>query len=158
MGSTGNNVPMEITRHFTATTFVVRGGKVLLHLHRRLGKWLPVGGHIDRDELPHEAALREVKEESGLDVVLYSSGEPLRCKDVRELVPPAHLLLEDINPFHQHIDFVYYAYGSTFEIDPTAEEAETLRWFELHELAGVPDMPEDVVNLAREAVALLSRE
>ena len=59
---------MEITRHFTATIMVVYNNKMLLHMHKKLGLWLPVGGHIDRDELPEEAALREAKEESGLDV------------------------------------------------------------------------------------------
>ena len=43
---------MEITRHFTATTVIVHKNKVLLHLHKKLGIWIPVGGHIDRDELP----------------------------------------------------------------------------------------------------------
>ena len=42
---------METTRHFTATTYVVEGDAVALHEHERLGKWLPPGGHVDRDEL-----------------------------------------------------------------------------------------------------------
>lgn len=146
---------MEITRHFTATTFVIYRDRVLLHMHRRLRKWLPVGGHVDRDELPHLAALREVREESGLDVILHSCNEPLSFKDVCELLPPAHLLLEDINPFHQHIDFVYYAAADTDVIAPEAEEAETLRWFALDELEGVAGMPRDVIALAREAVKVI---
>ncbi len=146
---------MEITRHFTATTFVVHEGKVLLHLHRRLARWLPVGGHIERDELPPQAALREVKEESGLDVVLQGA-EGRAWKDVEELLQPAHLLLENINPFHQHIDFVYYAASSTSYIDPSAEEAETLRWFSAEELRNFPELPEDVKELALEAIARLS--
>ena len=55
-----------------ATTFVVHQDKTLLHLHRSLKMWLPPGGHIDRDELPHIAALREVKEETGLDIEIRS--------------------------------------------------------------------------------------
>ena len=45
-------------------------GKVLLHLHRKLGMWLPPGGHIERDEIPDDAAVREVFEETGLNVEL----------------------------------------------------------------------------------------
>ena len=45
-------------------------GKVLLHLHRKLGMWLPPGGHIEKDELPDEAAVREVLEETGVKVEL----------------------------------------------------------------------------------------
>ena len=48
---------METTRHFVATVYVVHKGATLLHEHDRLGMWLPPGGHIDRDELPHEAAV-----------------------------------------------------------------------------------------------------
>ena len=53
---------METTRHFTATTYVIHEGKVLMHLHKSLGVWLPVGGHIDENETPEQAALREIKE------------------------------------------------------------------------------------------------
>src|SRR3712207_2453622 len=52
-------------RHFTVAVFVVWEGMVLLHLHRKLGMWLPPGGHIERDELPDNAAIREVYEETG---------------------------------------------------------------------------------------------
>ena len=45
-------------------------GKVLLHHHRKLEMWLPPGGHIERDELPDDAAVREVWEETGIRVVL----------------------------------------------------------------------------------------
>ena len=102
----------EITRHFTATTFVVSGGRVLLHRHPKQGLWLPPGGHIERDELPHVAAVREVEEETGLKVRLHSEtlaaamSEEMECPVVPQ---PAFILVEDINPFHQHIDFTYYA-------------------------------------------------
>lgn len=59
---------METTRHFVTTTFIVNGNKTLLHNHKKLDLALPAGGHIDRDELPHKAAKREVIEETGLDV------------------------------------------------------------------------------------------
>lgn len=59
---------MEITKHFTATAIIVHDNKALLHLHKKLNIWLPMEGHIDRDELPQDAVLREVKEECGLDI------------------------------------------------------------------------------------------
>ena len=148
---------MEVTRHFTATTMIVHENRVLLHMHKKLDRWLPVGGHIDRDELPLEAARREVLEEAGLEVEFYSSEPNLAAfPDVQELVKPARLLLEDINPFHQHIDFVFYAFSKSADIPPTAEAVETLRWFSLDELESVEKMPADVVFLAKEAVTLIS--
>ncbi|CAA9392128.1 MAG: Adenosylhomocysteinase [uncultured Rubrobacteraceae bacterium] len=98
----------EHGRHFTVAVFVVRDGEVLLHWHRKLGMWLPPGGHIERDELPDEAALREVLEETGVEVEL--AGE--RRGDVEDPVQlhrPAGVQLENIGPGHQHIDLIYFA-------------------------------------------------
>lgn len=95
-------------RHFTVAAFVVWERKVLLHHHRKLGMWLPPGGHIERDELPDDAAVREVLEETGIEVELV--GE--RREDVSDpvqLCRPAGVQLEDIGPGHQHIDLIYFA-------------------------------------------------
>lgn len=95
-------------RHFTVAIFVVWDGKVLLHWHRKLRMWLPPGGHIERDELPDEAAVREVLEETGVEVEL--TGE--RREDVADPVQlhrPAGVQLENIGPGHQHIDLIYFA-------------------------------------------------
>ena len=149
----------EITRHFTATTFVVCQDKVLLHLHKKLGIWLPAGGHIDRDELPEEAARREVLEETGLNVELYQPEAPIDFGDDEavELHRPAHLLLENINPFHQHIDFIYYARTDSFALSPDSGETQNLRWFQRHEISNnnLP-MPGNVKALAIEALDTLA--
>ena len=55
---------------FTVAVFVVRDGRVLLVNHRKLEKWLPIGGHIEIGENPEQAALRETLEESGLEIQL----------------------------------------------------------------------------------------
>jgi ADP-ribose pyrophosphatase YjhB (NUDIX family) len=63
-------------------------------------------GHVERDELPDDAAVREVLEESGLEVELV--GE--RREDVSDPVHrPAGVQLENIGPGHQHIDLIYFA-------------------------------------------------
>src|SRR5690606_37887158 len=61
----------------TASGFLVHEGKVLLIKHKKLGIWLAPGGHIEHDELPHQAAEREVWEETGLKVTAVSAGEVL---------------------------------------------------------------------------------
>ena len=118
----------EHGRHFTVAVFVVRDGKVLLHWHRKLGMWLPPGGHIEHDELPDEAAVREVVEETGIEVELM--GE--RREDVGDPVQlhrPAGVQLEDIGPGHQHIDLIYFAKpkGSTEIRDEFS--AERVGWY-----------------------------
>lgn len=100
-----------ITRDFTIAVFVIWRDQVLLHWHRKLGRWLPPGGHIEPHELPDDAAIREVLEETGLPIRLVGDrglptdfpGQP------RQLVMPKGIQLENIAPGHQHIDLVYFA-------------------------------------------------
>jgi 8-oxo-dGTP pyrophosphatase MutT (NUDIX family) len=105
------------SRDFTVAVFVVHDHRVLLHYHQKLGRWLPPGGHIDPNELPDEAAAREVFEETGVLATLI--GAPALAIDdpslPRQLTQPAGIQLEDISPGHQHIDFVYFASGSPAE-------------------------------------------
>jgi ADP-ribose pyrophosphatase YjhB (NUDIX family) len=151
---------METTRHFVATTFVVHEGATLLHEHGRLGLWLPPGGHLERDELPHEAALREVQEETGLDVDLLRETPGEESELARPLPRPQQLLLEDINVAdgkvgHQHMDFVYFAAAPQRDLDPASGEPgpEAWKWFTPEELeTGPENLPEDVVSAARAAI------
>ena len=150
---------MEITRHFTATTFVVYQDKVLLHRHKKFGTWLPAGGHIERDELPEIAAVREVKEETGLDVILYNPDAPLFLADDEscQLHRPMHLLLENINPYHQHIDFIYYGTAVSNRLNPANGETKCMKWFDHNDLE-TTQMPTNVRVCAQEALNLLGEK
>ena len=148
----------EVTRHFTATTFVVCGDRVLLHRHAKQQIWLPPGGHIERDELPHHAAIREIEEEAGLRLALHSEGEAealSRAMDCLVVPQPAFILVEDINPFHQHIDFVYFAQvpgdGDGPPVHPGFE------WLAPHELHR-EGVPQNVREGARRAVEFFRRD
>ena len=99
---------MSLTRDFTATTFVVWQAKTLLHKHKKLGLWLPCGGHIDPHELPDEAAVREVYEESGVSVKLVGE-KALAIAKPRQLLRPRGIQLEQIERNHEHIDLMYFA-------------------------------------------------
>ncbi|KPV52397.1 NUDIX hydrolase [Kouleothrix aurantiaca] len=140
---------MALTRDFTATTFVVSENKTLLLLHRKLGKWFPPGGHIEPGELPDEAALREVREESGLDVELLDAGRPIGT--IRMLPQPFCILLEDISPDHQHIDLIYFARVRGGALVPAEREATAARWLSWDELAA-PEIAEDIRELGRQAI------
>lgn len=151
---------MEITRHFTATTMIVHESEVLLHWHKKLDRWLPVGGHIERDEIPHEAALREVQEEAGVEIELFNPGQSNygashQSKDVQELPLPATMFLEDINPFHQHIDLIFFAKALSKEIGEDASERDSLRWVALSEMEEL-SVPDDVQVLAKRALSSLA--
>jgi 8-oxo-dGTP pyrophosphatase MutT (NUDIX family) len=136
-------------RDFTATTFIVHAGRTLLLLHRKLGIWVPPGGHIDPNELPHEAALREVFEETGLHAELLTTGMTLGHVEV--LPQPHCILLEDIEPGHQHIDLIYVAKVASAEVAHAEREAKTARWYSWEELAE-PEIAEDIRVLGRQAI------
>ena len=145
---------MEITRHFTATTFVVYKNRTLLHMHRNLGMWLPPGGHIDRDELPHIAAVREVLEETGLEVQIVHDKPRIFSDNAKEIPAPRHLLLENINPFHQHIDMIYFARATSLDYQPHHGESLELKWFSLEDLKA-DEIESDIRLLGEEAINAL---
>jgi 8-oxo-dGTP pyrophosphatase MutT (NUDIX family) len=127
-----------VLRHFTVAVFVVRDAEVVLHYHRKLDRWLPPGGHIEDGELPDEAALREVLEETGLRVRLLGP-RGVAVEEPQQLVVPAGIQVEDIYPGHQHIDLVYFAEQdpavSWNEIDPVLAERDRVGWFSAEGLA-----------------------
>ena len=145
---------METTRHFTATVYIVNAGKTALHKHPSLDMWLPPGGHIDRDELPHDAAIREAYEETGLHVELLHDCEGPSSDTARPIPQPATLLLEDIavagdHVVHQHIDFIYFGTVKSRTIAPAkSEEVEpnSWQWFSPAELKQSTQFDEDVVS------------
>jgi 8-oxo-dGTP pyrophosphatase MutT (NUDIX family) len=151
---------METTRHFVATVYAVDDGAVALHEHDKLEMWLPAGGHLDRDELPHEAALRETEEELGMAVDLVAPREAITSETVESIPQPQHFLLEDINVHengevgHQHVDFVFYGEAPSRDIDPGPGEQPADDWtgFTVAELRENDEIPADVVEIGQRAI------
>ncbi len=101
-------------RHFTVTGFVSQDGRTALHWHR-LGRWLPPGGHVEPNEDPYQAVLREVREETGLDVAVLETGPHFGYLHPARLPAPAAMALYDLQhgdrslpEHHQHIDLIYF--------------------------------------------------
>ena len=153
---------METTRHYVATCYVVADGATLLHEHDGLDMWLPPGGHVDRDELPHETALRETHEETGLRPDIVAEAGPYDTDQVASLPRPAAFLLEDIDVHpdgriaHQHVDFVYFAAVQSREVDPAGRDeadADAWTWFTPADLdARAEELAADVRDLGRRAI------
>lgn len=127
-------------RQFVASAFVFSEGRTLLIYHRKLKKWLNPGGHVDPNELPSEAAIREVLEETGLEVELLSE-EHLWIDNQNAISFPRPYLcvVEDApafgdQPAHKHIDFVYIARPVRGQETLNTLETDGLRWFTLEEV------------------------
>ncbi len=143
---------MALTRHHTATVLIVHENRVLLHKHKTLNILLPVGGHIDDNELPEETAIREVFEETGLKVKLYQPDQ-VAFSDIRCLIKPVHNLLIQITEDHYHIDWVYYAISESNIIAPQDNESEQINWYSAQDMESL-EMPENVKIMALEALRI----
>jgi 8-oxo-dGTP pyrophosphatase MutT (NUDIX family) len=119
---------------FTVAIFVVHGGKVLVIHHRKLDKWLPLGGHIELDEDPEQAALREAKEESGLDVELLGERPPTTSLGTRALIAPRFLDIHRISDTHEHIGMIYWARPKGGKLALATGEHHDIRWCSLEDL------------------------
>lgn len=109
--------------HITASTLVLddTGGRVLLTLHPRLGRWVQLGGHCeDYDADIFAAAMREATEESGVDDLRLSP----------DLVAiNVHALTCSLGVPTRHLDLQFVAHapaGAQIEI---SEESDDLRWW-----------------------------
>jgi 8-oxo-dGTP pyrophosphatase MutT (NUDIX family) len=118
--------------HVTASCFIIDPeGRLLLHHHRRLNRWLQMGGHLEPGEDPVAAALREGREESGLeDLRIISDG--IADLDVHRI--PAGRG----EPEHRHYDVRYIARtNSADSIAADARESNQLMWFDLDRAAAL---------------------
>lgn len=119
-------------KQFTTSVYILHAGKVLLLLHPKLKKWLPPGGHIEANESPPEAAKREVREETGLEIAFIKQENVwINRWNATSFERPFLCLTEEIPAHgsegpHQHLDFIYLAspLGSTH---PTGKDP--IEWF-----------------------------
>lgn len=121
---------------FTVEVFIVYKNRVLLRKHDKYKIWLSVGGHIELHEDPNQAAIREVREEVGLDVRLFGNvPEIVEGEDYSELLPPRFINRHRINPTHEHVSCVFFAKSDTDKIKAATDEvSEEIRWFDREEL------------------------
>jgi len=143
-----------LTRDFVSTVYIVKGAKTLLVFHKKLNTWLPPGGHIDDNELPCDAAKREVLEETGYYVELIGK-EELLGTGVKKLVHPKVVQLEDIEKDHQHINLVYFGTIKSGALKINEEEHSDIKWFSLDDLED-NDIPENVKIYGKNAIEELN--
>ena len=126
-------------RHFTTSVYILREEQALLVFHPKLEKWLPPGGHVEENETPPMAAVREALEETGYAVEL-TSDEHLWVErwNATSFERPYMCLLEEIpehkgTPAHQHIDMIYLARP----LEKRGEPEHQMRWFTWEEVAAL---------------------
>ncbi len=144
------------TMDFTAEVFIVYKNTVLLRMHDKYKFWCSVGGHIEVGEDPNEAALREVKEEVGLDVVLWDAPQRFTTieNSFRNLVPPVGLNRHQAGERHEHVTFVYFATSKTDAVRPEHPDDEW-KWATREDLARM-DLRTNIREYAEAALGELA--
>lgn len=113
--------------HVTASAIVAGPRGTVLHLHRRLERWLQPGGHVDAGESPPAAALRETREETGLDAAHPGAGPALVHLDVHTAAD------------HVHLDLRFLLVSPDVEPRPASGESPDVRWFTWEEAEAIAD-------------------
>lgn len=148
---------------FTVEVLIVHKNKVLLRMHDKLKFWLSIGGHIELNEDPIEAAYREVKEEVGLDIKIIGDAHGPRNQEDKNrgytyLIPPRYLGKHPVSDTHEHITFVYFATSDTDSVNDSVldhEKGVETKWFTMEDLENT-DLVPNVRFYATEALKELS--
>jgi 8-oxo-dGTP pyrophosphatase MutT (NUDIX family) len=114
--------------HVTGSAFVVGRRGLVMHLHRRLGRWMQPGGHLDPEEAPWTAAIREAEEETGIPTSHPPEGPLLVHVDVHPAAAQ-----------HVHLDLRYLLLGADRDPAPPPRESQDVRWCTWDEARALAD-------------------
>jgi 8-oxo-dGTP pyrophosphatase MutT (NUDIX family) len=154
-------------RHITVSGFVVHEDRVALHWHRKIGAWLPAGGHIEPNEDPVQAVLREVLEEFAIEAELLPLARRLDyAGGPAQIEPPVAVLDCWPEPDHGHVDLVYYLRAVSGYPGLSHDPENPIVWLTVADLEhgasetnGAPvAFPPDVQALAIEAIRLAATQ
>ncbi len=121
-----------MNKELCASIFVINPDtkKILLVKHREFKKWVQPGGHLEHNETPEEAAVREVYEETNIKVKLL--GERFPRED--DFIRPLGIQCNRKDSYTQ-VDILYFGIPNG-NIEPIVDDEETIsaRWFSREEL------------------------
>ncbi|MBU0459968.1 MAG: NUDIX domain-containing protein [Nanoarchaeota archaeon] len=137
--------------------YIIHQNKVLLIHHRKLDLWLPVGGHIDENESPDQALLREIMEEVGVDVKILNYGDlPLGGNVKENMAIPFYTNVHSVGD-HDHYCLFYLCKAINPEQLKINDEVKAYRWFTKEEL-NEDHILADVRNLCLKAFELFDND
>ncbi len=133
--------------HMTGSAWVIDLDRthVLLTHHRKLNRWLQMGGHADGNPDLRAVALREAREESGLTRLEVLEQTPFDV-DVHEIPE------RGTEPRHFHYDVRFLLQADRDEPFVVSEESHALAWLPLRELAAQPDLEESLARMVRKTL------
>ncbi len=132
----------SLAGHITSSALITNQNfsKVLLTYHAKLKKWLQLGGHCDGEYLIHLSAIREAKEESGLnDINFVDIFNFPHCTQIEKFPTPFDIDIHAIparkdEPEHFHYDIRYLLVADESENIVVSEESLDLKWINLSDI------------------------
>lgn len=115
----------------TVVAYIVHDQRVLMVLHKLVGRWVPIGGHVELDEDPEQALIREVQEESGLkvsDLEIAATKPDFISQGFKPLFAPTFLDIHDMPGNHQHIGMIYVLRSKSDQVVLEERAADEIRW------------------------------
>lgn len=149
-----------MVKHFCVEVYVVepKNKSFLFIKHKKFNKWFPTGGHIEENESPDDAAVREVFEETGLQIELFGERFPRET----DLIRPLTMQINVIEPNeHIHMDFVYVGLVKDENQALVFNEGETdgIGWFKYDEIMDANfDTSPDVKMLCKKVSEMMWSE
>jgi 8-oxo-dGTP diphosphatase len=126
---------------FTASAFMLHPSepKLCLLMHKKLQKWLQPGGHIELNENPLQALIRELEEETGLsenDWVFFSQPNQPKPNGNTTLPLPFHVNEHRMHgtDHHRHVDFAYLLQAKSDKLTDKPDGALSIGWFDIHQI------------------------
>lgn len=113
--------------------YIMRGDRLLLIHHKKLDKWLPVGGHIEKNEIPDIALRREIREEVGMEVEFLEYPASRRGNS-GEIAMPFYVNKHHISNKHSHYCLFYLLKHVSGELNIQKNELKGGQWLARHEL------------------------
>ena len=136
--------------------YIIHDNKILLIHHRKLDLWLPPGGHIEKDEIPDDALIREIKEEVGLDIeLIQQSNLPMKGNIKQSLAVPFAVNVHPVGD-HDHCCLFYLCKPKNPEQLKINKESKDFGWFSKEDL-DKPHVPKDVKHLGLKAFEVYGR-
>lgn len=130
--------------------------KVLLVHHKKLDLWLPVGGHINGNETPDDALLREIKEEVGIGAEILDKGNfGIGGATIRNLAAPFHVNVHSAGN-HNHCCLFYICKVIKNQKIKINKELKNFKWFSKEELNN-KEIPLDVRGIGLKAFELFGK-
>jgi 8-oxo-dGTP pyrophosphatase MutT (NUDIX family) len=133
-------------KHFCASVWVLTKHapkKVLLVFHQKLDKWQQPGGHIEKFENPIEAAIRELREETGVDIDFLLTSIKVLDRACKLLPLPDFIVEQKIPkykncPSHFHLDMQFIVVIQETKLKFNKKESKNIGWFTKKEALELP--------------------